>query len=82
MTEFRPVPDPAGALDPPRRFPPTAVGAATPEPDPEREPVRARARPARRGKSPLMSVLQVAIALPLVGLALGVRAVRQLVRQR
>lgn len=34
MREFRPVPDPSGALQPPRRDPPTAVGVATPEPEP------------------------------------------------
>ena len=34
MREFRPVPDPSGALQPPRRNPPTAVGVAMPEPEP------------------------------------------------
>lgn len=34
MREFRPVPDPSGALQPPRRDPPTAVGLLTPEPEP------------------------------------------------
>lgn len=36
MTEFAPIPDPAGALGPPGRLPPTAVGAGTLPPD---EPV-------------------------------------------
>ena len=34
MREFRPVPDPSGALQPPDRWPPTAVGTATPDPEP------------------------------------------------
>jgi hypothetical protein len=34
MGEFRPVPDPSGARQPPRRYPPTAVGVETPEPEP------------------------------------------------
>jgi hypothetical protein len=33
MREFRPIPDPAGALQPPNRRPPTAVATATPEPN-------------------------------------------------
>jgi hypothetical protein len=35
MRELRPVPDPSGALQPPRRDPPTAVGVETPEPEPQ-----------------------------------------------
>jgi hypothetical protein len=34
MREFRSIPDPSGSLQPPRRYPPTAVGVATPEPEP------------------------------------------------
>ena len=32
--EYEPVPEPRGSLVPPPRYPPTAVGAATPEPEP------------------------------------------------
>jgi hypothetical protein len=42
------VPDPAGSLVPPPRHPPTAVGAATPEPAPERRPARATIISSRR----------------------------------
>ncbi|HEX2091877.1 MAG TPA: hypothetical protein VHG28_05710 [Longimicrobiaceae bacterium] len=34
MREFLPIPDPSGSLQPPRRYPPTAVGVETPEPEP------------------------------------------------
>ena len=34
--EFTPETEPGGSLDPPRRTPPTAVGAMTPEPEPRR----------------------------------------------
>ena len=37
MRSFEPVPDPRGALRPPGRLPPTAVGVGTPEP-PRRGP--------------------------------------------
>lgn len=33
MSEFLPVPDHRGSLEPPRRNPPTAVGLLTPEPE-------------------------------------------------
>ena len=33
--DFTPETEPSGSLDPPRRHPPTAVGAMTPEPEPE-----------------------------------------------
>jgi hypothetical protein len=33
--EFTPETEPSGSLDPPRRPPPTAVGAMTPEPEPD-----------------------------------------------
>lgn len=39
MTRFAPIPDPCGSLDPPRRYPPTALGTATPEPEPRPDPV-------------------------------------------
>jgi hypothetical protein len=48
MREFQPVPDPSGSLQPPDRWPPTAVGTETPEPEPESAP------PARRGLSHLL----------------------------
>lgn len=34
MAEFAPIPDPSGAMDPPRRNPPTAVGAPAFDPAP------------------------------------------------
>ena len=41
MTEdFSPVPEPSGALVPPRRVPPTAVATATPPPPRPSRPVR------------------------------------------
>jgi hypothetical protein len=48
MREFQPVPDPSGSLRPPDRWPPTAVGTETPEPEPESAP------PARRGRFHLL----------------------------
>jgi hypothetical protein len=79
--EFRPEPDPSGALQPPDRVPPTAVGAGTPsaasEPDPESRPsVRLRRIP-----SPALIMLKLVVALPLLGFELGRRVVRQLVRR-
>ena len=53
MSEHEPVPQTAGSLVPPPRYPPTAVGAATPEPDPSRAPtpfIAARARTASIGR--------------------------------
>ena len=35
--DFTPETEPSGSLDPPRRHPPTAVGAMTPEPEPQPE---------------------------------------------
>lgn len=75
MTEFKPIPDPAGSLEPPRRYPPTAVGAATP-PEPPRRPVTARAK-ARPSK--LALALQLALILPLLGAKVAVRAAKKLV---
>jgi hypothetical protein len=40
MTEHEPTTQPQGDLDPPSRVPPTAVGAATPSPAPQRRPTR------------------------------------------
>lgn len=48
MTEREPVPQPAGSLVPPPRYPPTAVGAATPEPEPSGHPMRSLAAQPRR----------------------------------
>lgn len=46
---FEPIPDPAGALVPPPRFPRTAVAAATPPPPPRRSGAAyGRARRPRR----------------------------------
>ena len=79
--EFRPEPDPSGALQPPDRVPPTAVGAGTPSPEgePELDP-RAAVR-LRRFPSPALIILRLVIALPLFGFELGRRAVRRLVRR-
>ena len=40
--DFSPDPEPGGALVPPRRHPPTAVGTATPPPPRPSRPVRTR----------------------------------------
>ncbi|MDP9353059.1 MAG: hypothetical protein M3P51_16175 [Chloroflexota bacterium] len=44
MSDYAPETQPAGSLDPPNRRPPTAVGAAIPEPEPRPESA-ARERP-------------------------------------
>ena len=44
--DYRPEPEPGGALVPPTRHPPTAVGIATPPPP---RPPRALPAPRRRG---------------------------------
>lgn len=36
MRDPQPIPEPRGALVPPRKVPPTAVGLLTPDPAPER----------------------------------------------
>jgi len=48
--EWPPETQTAGFLDPPRRKPPTAVGAATPEPPPAPQRVPRQLRRARRGR--------------------------------
>jgi hypothetical protein len=54
MPRFAPIPDPSGSLDPPRRFPPTALATATPEPEPQRSHTATRA-------TNRISALQVAV---------------------
>lgn len=56
--EWRPETQTAGFLDPPRRKPPTAVGAATPEPPPAPQRVPRQLRRARRGSPPGASASQ------------------------
>jgi len=34
MPRFMPIPDPSGSREPPRRYPPTAVATAAPDPAP------------------------------------------------
>lgn len=53
MTDFIPTPDPAGALGPPNRLPPTAVGTSTPPPE---EPLFPRPRPIRLSRSVLAAL--------------------------
>ena len=77
MREFRPEPDTSGALQPPNRYPPTAVGVDTREPEPDgRTFVRL---PARR--SVLMRVLQLAISIPVSAAARALKAAHGLVHR-
>jgi hypothetical protein len=62
MREFQPIPDPGGALQPPNRRPPTAVGVETPDPEPAPRP----SVPARQAQSLLESVLEVVLAVPIL----------------
>ncbi len=56
VDRFQPVPQNAGALGPPDRHPPTAVGVATPPPPPN------RGRPARPPKmGPVLRVMSAGI---------------------
>lgn len=72
MREFEPVPQPSGSLEPPRRFPPTAVGVETPEPEPQPRAARGFAqRPLRH----LETALRMTIGL---GLAVAGAALRTL----
>ena len=75
---------PEGRLDPPRRNPPTAVGAATPLPDDDaRRPAEPR-EPARRGRRREASALRVAgrlLGAVLSELRRGVRRARRSVRR-
>jgi hypothetical protein len=76
--EFTPEPEPSGSLEPPKRYPPTAVGTGTPNPDPEGEsaaPPRAR----RRLPSSAMIMLQLLVAVPVLGFKLGRSVVRRLI---
>ena len=77
MREFRPEPETSGALQPPNRYPPTAVGVDTPAPEPDgREFVRL---PAKR--SLFARALRLAIGIPVVGLALAFKRARGLVHR-
>jgi hypothetical protein len=62
MRDFEPIPDPSGALQPPNRLPPTAVGTETPEPEPFRRSSAVRSRPT----SLLGSVLEAVLAVPVL----------------
>ena len=75
MREFRPIPDPSGALEPPDRRPPTAVGAATPEPDPAPVPRRPVQRRAKRPR--LEAVLDVVLGIPLELMQIAYKKVRR-----
>jgi len=77
MTEFKPIPDPAGALEPPRRYPPTAVGAATPAPEPLPRPGQSRRSSIR--PAVLKLALLAAVGVPLLAVKLVVRAGLRLV---
>ena len=77
MREFSPIPDPSGALQPPNRYPPTAVGVDTPEPDPAPAPFRR----ARQRHSFLRRVLNLAVGVPVYGAVLAVRALRGLIHR-
>jgi hypothetical protein len=76
MSRFRPIPDPSGALQPPNRYPPTAVGVGTPEPDPRPAPPRRRAA---RG-SLVTRVARGMVRIPLRAVNIAARAVRRAVR--
>ena len=63
MREFRPIPDPAGALQPPNRRPPTAVATATPEPN--RAPRAAELASRRKLTAALLDFFAGFIAVPI-----------------
>jgi len=54
--EFSPETEPSGALQPPRKPPPTAVATATPSPPPQRHP-----RSFVRARSPFLPILSRAL---------------------
>lgn len=64
MREFKPIPDPSGSLQPPRRNPPTAVGVETPEPEPQPQPRTRFARLWASGTSLLGDLLRSVFAAP------------------
>jgi hypothetical protein len=66
---------PAGALDPPRRQPPTAVGAMTPEREPD--PRRHHGHP-ERSASPLDALLRPLVAVVRRGIRTAERIVGRL----
>lgn len=65
--EWSPQPEPGGALEPPRRNPPTAVGVATPPP-PRPRPSYAD-RPGRRRRRLAAGFVGSLLAVSAVGLA-------------
>jgi len=78
--DFEPVPDPAGSLEPPRRYPPTAVGAATPLPEPQ--PRRVTGSIYFRGHdSALARAAKLAIALPVTGAIVAGKAIGRVARR-
>lgn len=61
MSERRHIPDPHGSLEPPRRYPPTAVGTLTPPPPP---PIHRR-EGRTRARSRLLDLLRRLVVIPL-----------------
>jgi hypothetical protein len=70
MHDLPPETQPSGSLEPPRRYPPTAVGAAM---DPEPEPQRPRALHRTRTSSDPFAALR----LPYVVARAALRATRR-----
>ena len=64
MAEFEPIPDPSGALQPPNRRPPTAVGAEASGPDPR--PAPRPSVPLRPRASFLKRAAEVVLAVPVL----------------
>jgi len=64
MRDFAPIPDPSGALQPPNRRPPTAVGADASGPAPR--PAPRPSIPHREPPSRLERALEVVLAVPLL----------------
>lgn len=78
--ELIPDTEPSGRLDPPRRPPPTAVGAGTPNEDkPDRRPAELYDRARLRARSGRTASLPVRFAEMLIG---GLRRVIRKSRQK
>lgn len=69
MSDFEPVPQASGSLEPPNRRPPTAVGTSTPEPAPR--PRREQGTMHVTHRRPPRAVR---VAARIVGAALGTAA--------
>lgn len=74
MSDWTPETQPSGSLEPPRRFPPTAVGAMTPPP-PERDPFHAYAVARMQAAPALIRAMRPALR----GLRHTVRAIERAV---